>query len=237
MHVSRLTRTCFHRQVFWQQGNRHLVNCFVVSNVYIRLYAFGRDAVYCSSAVNIHKFPVLFVKFILGASSDQARHVGFDPSIFWKNGARYIKILDNELNKPSIYRLVKSMPIFDDSAIRGRGTCVWLAQKGEEQFIIKDAWRPVYSAAEWRFMKDVEGLDGVGQMLSFQDNVAKISTVRGLDVENLPLDLKEVFTDRVLSRLLLVRYSDSIKRFKSRSHLLYAFRDAICGEDIYVAFA
>ena len=103
--------------------------------------------------------------------------------------------------------------------------------------MIKDAWRPVYSAAEWRFMKDVEGLDGVGQMLSFQYNVAKISTVRGLDVENLPLDLKEVFTDRVLSRLLLVRYSDSIKRFKSRSHLLYAFRDAICGEDIYVAFA
>ncbi len=86
-------------------------------------------------------------------------------------------------------------------------------------------------------MKDVEGLDGVGQMLSFQDNVAKISTVRGIDVENLPPDLVDVFTDRVLSRLLLVRYPSSIKRFKSRSHLLYAFRDAICGEDIYTVFA
>lgn len=234
MDLPRLIYTSDNRQIFWQQGNRHLVNCFAVSHLYIRLYVFARDAVYYSPAVSIHKFPALFVKFILGASSDCARYVGFDPSIFWENGERYIKIIDNESKQPTIYRLAKSMPIFDDSAIRSRGTCCWLAQEDDEQFIIKDAWRPMYSAAEWRFMKDVEGLDGVGQMVSFQDDVARISTARGLDEGNLSLDLKDVFTDRVLSRLLLVRYSGSIKQFKSRTHLLYAFRDALCGKNIQI---
>ncbi|KJA18341.1 hypothetical protein HYPSUDRAFT_205456 [Hypholoma sublateritium FD-334 SS-4] len=216
------------RQIFRQQANRHLVNVLTGSPSEVRLYAFARDGVHYSSPVNIHKDPKTFVKFILGASSDKPEFVGFDQSIYWKNGERFIEMRDSETQATTTYRLENTEPVFDQRAIRGRGTCCWLVKSDGVLFIIKDAWRYIKRVAEWEFLQEVDGLDGVGQMKAFEDEISSISKLRGLP-KRLPSHLKQVFRDRILSRMLLYCHGRSIETFQTRLQLLYAFRDAICG--------
>ncbi|KJA13588.1 hypothetical protein HYPSUDRAFT_151437, partial [Hypholoma sublateritium FD-334 SS-4] len=217
-----------YRQIFRQQANRHLVNVLTGSPSEVRLYAFARDGVHYSLAVNIHEDPKTFVRFILGASSDKPEFVGFDQSIYWKNGERFIELSDAKTGVTTTYRLVNTEPVFDQRAIRGRGTCCWLVDVDGVLFVLKDAWRSRKRDAEWQFLEEVDGLDGVGQMKAFQDDIAHISTLRGLP-KPLPAHLRKVFRDRTMSRMLLVCHGRSIEAFRSRRQLLHAYRDAIRG--------
>ena len=189
-----------------------------------------------SSAVNIHNDPNTFVRFILGASSDNAEFVGFDSTIFFEDGKRYIMLPDAK-NKNSMerYPLKNMEPVFDQRAIRGRGTCCWLVDIDGELFIVKDAWRSAEREPEWKFLQKVGGLDGVGQMKAYQDNLSCISKLRGLNPKCLPAYLKEAFDERILSRITLICHGRSIESFKTRLQLLYAYRDAICG--MFIAHA
>ncbi|KJA23475.1 hypothetical protein HYPSUDRAFT_39936 [Hypholoma sublateritium FD-334 SS-4] len=192
------------RQIFRQQANRHLVNVFTGSPSEVRLHVFARDGLHYSLPVNIHKDPKTFVKFILGASSDKPEFVGFDQSVYWKNGDRFIEMRDAETRITTTYRLVNAELVFNQRAIRGRGTRCCLVK-----------------------IADV-GLDGVGRMKAFEDEISFVSKLRGLP-KRLPSHLKQVFRDRILSRMLLYCHGRSIEAFQTRLQLLYAYRDAICG--------
>ena len=170
-----------------------------------------------SSAVNIHNDPNTFVRFILGASSDNAEFVGFDPTIFYEDGKRYIMLPDaKNKNAMKEYLLRNMEPVFDQRAIRGRGTCCWLVDIDGELFIVKDAWRSSEREPEWKFLQKVGGLDGVGQMKAYQDNLSCISKLRGLSPKRLPAYLKEAFDERILSRITLICHGRSIESFKTR---------------------
>ena len=146
-------------------------------------------------------------------------------------------MLPDAKNKNSMerYPLKNIEPVFDQRAIRGRGTCCWLVDIDGELFIVKDAWRSAEREPEWKFLQKVGGLDGVGQMKAYQDNLSCISKLRGLNPKRLPAYLKEAFDERILSRITLICHGRSIESFKTRLQLLYAYRDAICG--MFIAHA
>ena len=130
-----------HRQVFRQQGNRHLVNVLTGSPSEVRLYAFARDGVHYSSPINIHNDPNTFVRFILGASSDNAEFVGFDPPLYWENGERFIDLYDAKTKRTNTCLLLKTEPFFDHRAIRRRGTCCWLVEIDGMFYVLKAEYK------------------------------------------------------------------------------------------------
>ncbi len=133
------------------------------------------------------------------------------------------------------YTLKNMEPVFDQRAIRGRGTCCWLVDIDDELFIVKDAWRSSERDPEWNFLQKVVGL-GVGRMKPYQDKLSCISKLRGLNPESLPDRLMEIFDERILFRIFLVRHGRSIEAFQTRLQLLYAYRDAICGKLQYACY-
>lgn len=218
--------------MFLQQGNRHFVNCFLLTESGVRLYVFARDGLVYSSKVDIHKNAKVFVNLILGAASNVPEFVGFDRSIFWQNNMRFINTVDEKEN-PITYRLspLSAMPVVDRQKIRGRGTCGWLAvdNEGKKYFFVKDSWNFAGRHSEADLLEDVKGCPGVGQMLARQDCITNLSKLRNIDVTNMSRKMRHFFQDKEFSRLVLEHYGSPINSFKTRRSLLCTLYDAING--------
>jgi serine/threonine protein kinase len=164
---------------------------------------------------------------VLGICSVDDEAVGFDTSIFWENDKRYLRTFDQ--NEEVIqYTLSKRPALFYRRTIRGRGTICWRAKDKENRaIIIKDAWRSKDRNPEWELLKDVKGLEGVGQMVGWEERGLTTAKLRRFDEEMLSIFLD--FRDRMFCRITMEAYGGTIDHFKSREELLYAFRDAVAG--------
>ncbi|KJA23465.1 hypothetical protein HYPSUDRAFT_39923 [Hypholoma sublateritium FD-334 SS-4] len=220
------------RQVFLQQGNRHFVNCFLLTESGVRLYVFARDGLVYSSKVDIHKNANVFVKLILGAASNLPEFVGFDRSIFWQNNMRFINTVDEKEN-PVTYRLTPQsvMPVVDRRNILGRGTCGWIVfdNEGKKYLFVKDSWNILGRHSEADLLEDAKGCPGVGQVLARQDRITSISKLRNIDVTNMSKKMRRFFQDKQFSRLVLENHGSPISDFRTRRSLLCALYDAING--------
>ena len=226
---SKLTHS--NSQCFIQQKNRRFVYSLIVTENNIQLFHFDRSGSFHTIRVNIHEEPAVIVRIVLGISSPNDQAVGFDTSVFWEGDTRYIKTLDE--NKAEIrYPLSNPAASFSRRAIRGRGTICW---KGHDEkgrpVIIKDAWRSKDRTPEWELLKEVKGLEGVGQMVAWEEDDLTTSKLRGFDLEKLSTFLD--FRDRIFSRITLEAYGKTIDHFQSREEFLYAFRDAVAGKLFY----
>ena len=182
-----------------------------------------------STKINIHEKPEVFVRFMLGALSLKADVVGFDPTIYYEGGRRHVRTVDLDGNEV-VYTMVHARPVFYRRTIRGRGTTCWMVQnKRGDIFIVKDGWTALGRFHESAFLKMVEGVDGVGQMLGYQDGLAVLSELRLINIKEMTANMKEFFHDRELCRVVLEYYGRSLEGFKSRGELLVAYHDALCG--------
>lgn len=187
------------------------------------LYVFNRSGLYYSSSIDIHLEPHTFVRLILGISCLKGSIAGFDGDVFFKNDERYIRTKDANKD-PVEYAVVNNKngwpaPFFDKRTITGRGTCCWLAVEANNgtcnKLVIKDAWRSTERAEEWELMKDA-GIDGVAQMVAFEDDLFRTSSLSDVTVGYL-----------ILSRLTLELYGKSVESSANKSQLLNAFRDTL----------
>ncbi len=127
---------------------------------------------------------------MLGALSLEADVVGFDPTIYYQDGRRHVQTVDLDGNEV-VYTLVHERPVFYRRTIRGRGTTCWMVQNEDgDIFIVKDGWKALGRVHESEFLKMVEGIDGVGQMLGYQDRLAVLSELRLIDLENMTVEMK-----------------------------------------------
>lgn len=230
-----------HRQCFIYQPFRRYVPVILIAGSNMHLHIYDRSGVLRSSAIDIHEDPATFVRIILGVSTvgSDTRYSPFDPRVRWKLNHEYptITVKNNALKHNVKYKITGTK--FFCKAIRGRAThCVNAQAEIDGKVVavlIKDAWRSCDRAAEWELFKKIQGLDGVGQILAYDENENKTNTFRRHILATFcDEDDSEQPSERIFSRLVLQPYGRSIRHFNSKLQLLEAFYDAVAG--MYLLF-
>ncbi|TFK69112.1 hypothetical protein BDN72DRAFT_959800 [Pluteus cervinus] len=183
--------------------------------------ASGGGATY-SSSCNIHDDPHTFVRIILGLASDEAQ-VGFDTSIFWDRGKRWISTR-NQKGRRVDYLVQGDGPISQRDTLVGCATRCWrvIDPHSKKQYIIKEAWRLIKDDSEAALLQIANGLPGVGQLVAAEEDPTKTTPhFRGCRAfDYLP-------TDRVWCRMTLEAYGASLNKFDDGLQLLEAYRDIL----------
>lgn len=202
------------------------------------LYIYDRSGVLRSDAIDIHQDPFTFVRIILGVSAvgDDTRFSPFDPRVRYEFKAAYptITVVNAALNHNAKYNV--TLPKFSCKAIRGRETYCAEAQVANNgvAVLIKEAWRSLDRMPEYVLRDKIKGLDGVGQILFYEDDRSTITDFRkhifSTFCETNPYEL-----DRKFCRLVLKAYGRSIRYFSTKLELLEAFHDAVTC--VYLCFS
>ncbi|KAF6760879.1 hypothetical protein DFP72DRAFT_1165972 [Ephemerocybe angulata] len=183
---------------------------------------------YRTEFVNIHEDPKTFIRLVLGISSAQEAVLGFDTSVQWTIDAGRkvggtVSTLDASGERVA-YALQSVEPTFFRHSVRGRGTVCWSAKDATgSPVIIKDLWRADMKGAEHEFLERAKGLQGVVQMVSFEDDRAQTKNFRPQTYHS------DDFNNRTLSRVTMTRYGPSIAHSTSQWRLIASIRDAIQG--------
>ncbi|KAJ7183206.1 hypothetical protein C8R46DRAFT_884433, partial [Mycena filopes] len=229
------------REVFIQQSNRRHVFIPFMTAKEIRVLRFDRAGCYYSKRINFHTDALFFVKLVVLLSSFNEELLGFDTSIYWKDGQRFMKMTPPELfngatgcwevNTKELVFALADEPVFSRRTIRSRGTVCWSAEYEGRQYIVKDYWRAHGRARESEFLKDLADVDGVGQMFTFADDRESIKAQRGFeDGATMVSDSgSRPVLDRWFMRLVLLKYGGTLETASSPRQLLCAVRDIVKG--------
>lgn len=215
------------RQCFIQQENRFFVYCAILTETFCQVFQFDRDGVMFSDRINIHESCCCFVRVILALASPDLKALGFDTSIQWCQGKRYLSMPSHADSELVRYEIRNQKASFLRRSIRGRGTLCWNVTHPvtKEKYLAKDCWRSANRTPEWELLEMAKGLDGVGQMIDYWEPLGvSISGLRGSGAQGV--------RDRTFCRVLLKRYGKSIRHFGDQKKLLYTFRDAIAGQSL-----
>ncbi|KAJ6466561.1 hypothetical protein C8R47DRAFT_1234828 [Mycena vitilis] len=251
------------REVFLYQNNRRFVYVPVMTGKTIRVVHFDRSGVQVSQPINYHDQPVFFVQLVVLFSSLNEELVGFDTSIYWKDGKRMMKMIPDEIwvqngadgpawnandeNFPLEFEIVDRdgrpsedpEPLFERRTIRSRGTICWRVQYEGRQLLVKDYWGVASRPLESNFLKDVAMIKGIGQLYAFQNNRDSTYGLRGLSADawlHSDIDSSCLVPNRILTRLVLRIYGSTLNRASSGLQLLRAVRDIVCGHrDVFLA--
>ncbi|TFK61122.1 hypothetical protein BDN72DRAFT_904372 [Pluteus cervinus] len=213
------------RQCFIEQHNRLKVYSALVTESTVILLQFDRGGMMYSEKCNYHKSPETFIRIVLGLASDDEQ-VGFDTSIYWENGKRWLRTLD-ALGRVVLYHIVGDGPVFFRRTICGRGTHCWVVSDPltRQEYFIKESWRSEERESEIELLELVKALPGVGQMIAHEEDGRKtIAYIRGLGKEGREL------MNRIWCRVTLERYGGSLDEFSDGLQLLEAYRDIVAGE-------
>ena len=205
----------------------------LVTEEHVRLFHFDRSGVQYSPPLNIHENPESFIRLVLALSTTNERALGLDDSIQWTtapNGTKRagsLKTVGRD-NTVVAYDLVVGEGPITRSGLLGRGTTCWVVKNDRgEKFIVKDYWvsesRPSF---ECELLEEARGLQGVCQMVSFENNRAKTLDFRG----DPSIFENGIFHNRTSVRIVMKAYGRSLENFTSMKQVLGALRDAIAGE-------
>ncbi|RXW15442.1 hypothetical protein EST38_g10417 [Candolleomyces aberdarensis] len=218
------------RQIFIHQPNRRFVRALVLTETHVRLFHFDRSGGLYTPYINIHEDPYTFIRLVVGLNSLDDSVLGFDTSIQWRiedgrkvDGTLTTRRDDNTEIK---YNLSKVAPVITFFDIRGRGTQCWSVfdPTTGDKLLVKDCWKAEDRVPEYDHLKELKGVQGVAQMISFETNRGETKEFRATGST-----AHGDFHNRVAIRIVMSSYGESIENFKSAMELLCAFRDAIKG--------
>jgi len=206
----------------------------------VQLFQFDRSGVQYCPPFDIHDDPVSFVRLVLKVSSEDDLLVGFDNSIYWQDGARYIQTpVAKQQMEP--LRMVDNIPIYLPERLTGKVTTCWKVQHESSgaTLLVKDSWSLLSKASsEVHFLRLADGHTGLAQMVGHSAGVL-LSRTRGHEIRHIfesdHFSFHQ-FSDRRLVRITMEYYERSIEQFNDRLELLYAFMDAVKGETLSLFF-
>ncbi|KAJ6488111.1 hypothetical protein C8R47DRAFT_507525 [Mycena vitilis] len=241
------------REIFIHQHNRCLVYVPLMTNKTIRVIQFDRSGAQASQPIDYHKDPVFFIQLVVLFSSLDEELLGYDTSIYWKNGKRMMKIRPDELwvengtDKPAWeasaeieFEIVEKDgrrsqnpgPFFARRTIRSRGTICWRVQYGGRQYLVKDYWGVATRTPESEYLKDAAMIKGIGRLHAYTNNRYSTYALRGFAANGLLYaDTEEecLVPNRSFTRLVLRMYGSTLNNAPSGLHLLRAVRDIVSG--------
>ncbi|KAF6760718.1 hypothetical protein DFP72DRAFT_756880, partial [Ephemerocybe angulata] len=213
------------------QPNRNFIRTLLVTERSFRLVHYDRSGFYVSQLMDIHQNAHTFIRIVLGLSSRREAVLGFDTSIQWRCDPETGRKSEGTLEtvdadgQPILYKLKMDRPPFVRTGLCGRGTTCWYAthpQTGED-VLVKDAWREDGKASEYAYLTAAQSVEGVVQMISFQDLCAETKAYRPEDFASMG------YVSRTKSRVVMRCYGKSLEHFTSRIEAISALRDAIHG--------
>ncbi|KZP03222.1 hypothetical protein FIBSPDRAFT_769274 [Athelia psychrophila] len=217
------------REIFIQQHNRQHVFGILLTEKTAEVYQFDRAGAIYTSRVDIHEDPCTFVRMILCITSMDHQALGFDNSIYWSSGKRYLKVGDTN------YIIVQGRPVFLSRSIRGKCTTCWDVKipGSEKHLFIKDYWKAEKRPYESDYLLDAKGLLGVGQMIDYVNKKSSIMAQRQVVLDAFLSDdmsaSDRVIGDRQLCRVVMENCGRPIDHFPDPKQLLRAVHDAING--------
>ncbi|KDR85807.1 hypothetical protein GALMADRAFT_387683, partial [Galerina marginata CBS 339.88] len=208
------------KQCFLQQHNRDMVPCLLLTEKHVQVFIFDKNGVTLSYPVHIHKNPLAFVRIAIQASGA----LGFDPSVFWKEGARYVSYGSTSL------RIIGDSPIYINPKLVGEGSTCWKVMDEQGRICLARSFATrackLRQELEWMSYRDTQGLPGVGRMVGHYEGTF-LSVVKQPRLVNCPHFFYPLLNKKCY--LFLEHYERSILQFNDRMELLCAFRDAIAG--------
>lgn len=225
------------RECCVQSNDRHFIHSLILTEESVQIWRFDRCGAAYSDWINIHKNPRDLVRAILGISLLDEEFLGYDTSIFWDGDKRYIHTKTRDGTFADHEILNGGKPFFFQRTLRGRATVCWKVIIEGRVCVVKDIWQATSRTPEYELLEDVRGMDGVGQLVAYDDRVERtVSDLR----KNLGLDLLVgdiLLSDRAFRRVILECYGSPIDNFHSRSELLHAFHDAVSGTSTFTGLS
>jgi len=243
------------REAFGAQAGRRFVFGFTLCRTELRVWLFDRAGRIGSKSFDITTDKKLFVRIFANIAimdRDDARHLGYDPTIRLSGDTKYIRVGNEEF--------VLGEKIFSRSVIAGRATTCWWARRKdgnplEWPFVIKDSWRQATREPEgplllhasemlrqyWNdptrphvadcLCHDVVQIDGRPDDVYNCIRRRLGPTLHDTSTSLQSSDSKEV--NRIHSRIVLKTYGRPIYEFTDLRELLVAFRDALRYHDTF----
>ncbi|KAJ7672156.1 hypothetical protein DFH06DRAFT_87156 [Mycena polygramma] len=241
------------REIFIHQHNRRFVYVPLMTDKTIRVIQFDRSGAQASRPIDYHQDPIFFIQLVVLFSSLDEELLGYDTSIYWKNGKRMMKVspdeiwVENGTDKPAWqasdeieFEIIDKdgrpsqnpAPFFARRTIRSRGTICWRVQYGGRQYLVKDYWGVAARTPESVYLKDAAMIKGIGRLHAYEDNRDSTYALRGFAADG-PLysDTEEkcLVPNRIFTRLVLRMYGRTLNNAPSGLHLLRAVRDIVSG--------
>ncbi|KAJ2929413.1 hypothetical protein H1R20_g7689, partial [Candolleomyces eurysporus] len=164
------------KQIFIQQLNRFFVCSLVITEQRAQLFHFDRSGAQYAPLFNIHDHPDIFVSLILGLTTTDERTLGLDDSVQWTTapGGKKVGGTLSTVGPGNVvvtYKLVSNKGPLIHSNLCGCGTTCWVARSEQgERLFVKDYWVTDTQTREFELLDQVKGLQGVCQMVSYEDN-------------------------------------------------------------------
>jgi len=197
---------------------------------------FDRGGVVESAPLDIHANADRLVQLVRMLGDHDLGNLGFDPSVFWDNGRRYVNVLYQALGarKFSSRKYEIERVIFQRPQLFDRGTTCWVVREvGTTQSVLmKDIWEEGQREDFLTFVTK-RGVSGVRKLLG----VDKTWFRSPLTISSLRLGQSIRSTgreSRIFSRALLELQGPSIRHFDSGLQLLQVLRDAVQGKFLFV---
>ncbi|KAF7323880.1 Cytochrome P450 [Mycena kentingensis (nom. inval.)] len=220
------------RETFIWQPNRKFVYVSLISFSGLRVLRFDRSGCYYTRCFDYHADPALFVKLVLLLTTYDEELLGLDTSIYWEKGQRKMRMTPPEIfdsvagamvpnTTELVLILLENYPVFARRTIRSRGTVCWVAVYQGRHYIIKDYWRATPRVAEYEFLRELVGVPGVGQMLTYLPDRETICQGRAVTEMRLA-NGQDVISDRTLVRVVVRQYGATLEHAKSPRHFLSA---------------
>jgi len=191
---------------------------------------FDRSGAVESVPLDIHAGAMQLVQIIRMLGDNDLSGLGFDPSIYWSNGHRFVDVArtTSGSRKPAPLQYQIESVLFQRPRMVERGTTCWVVKDfgSGESLLMKDAWQDEDQGEEdFLTLANEKAIAGVGKLL-FVDNTrtSDISSLRGEECI-----ATANHRNRVFRRLFLELQGPSIRHFDSGVHLLQALRDVADG--------
>ncbi|KAJ6466537.1 hypothetical protein C8R47DRAFT_1326191 [Mycena vitilis] len=230
------------REIFINQNNRRFVYVPLMAGKSIRVIQFDHSGAQVSQPIDYHDQPIFFIQLVVLFSSLDEKLLGYDTSIYWKNGKRMMEANDSRIEfeifdkdgRPS----ENPRPLFARRTIRSRGTIYWRVQYEGRQLLVKDYWGVAARTPESDFLKEVAMVKGIGQLYAFKNNRDSTYGLRGFSADaslHSDIDSSCIVPNRISTRLVLKIYGSTLNRASSGLRLLRAVRDIVYGHrDVFL---
>ncbi|KAJ7207117.1 hypothetical protein GGX14DRAFT_698273 [Mycena pura] len=231
------------REIFIQQPNRLFVYVPLMTQTTLRVIQFDRSGAHASSTFDYHQNPILFIKLVLLFSSLDEELLGYDTSIFWRGGYRFMEVVPDEIwdatasywrineeKKKMEFEILGGAPFFVRKTIRSRGTVCWRVKYGDEELLVKDYWMADGRTAEWKFLQEVADIkSGIAHMHCFNNERYSTYGLREWKTGPILSTTDHPVAKRMLMRIVLNMYGSTLEKAPSALRLLSAVRDIVCG--------
>lgn len=211
----------------------------MLSSTFVQLVYFDRSGAVECLPVDIHEDAVQLVQIIRLLGDPDLTRLGFDPSMYWENGQRYVDLTGTRpgSRKHLTFKYEVQRVRFQRRPLVQDGMIIWLVKEvgSEERVFMKCIWhlegsdeRGLLAVAQKRSMEGVSNL----RLVERTHPTISISSLR----RDQCLDGDEQI-ERSLSRIIIDEYpGPSITKFESGLQMVQALRDAINGTFLFSCF-